>query len=437
MNIVLLSGGSGKRLWPLSNDIRSKQFIKIFKTDDGEYESMVQRVYRQIKKIDSDAKVTIATSKTQVSAIHNQLGSEVGISVEPCRRDTFPAIALATAYLHDVLGVAEDESVVVCPVDPYVEDDYFAALKALGEQADKGEANLVLMGIEPTYPSEKYGYIIPETKDEVSSVSTFKEKPDSRTAEEYISRGALWNGGVFAYKLKYVLDRAHELIDFSDYQDLFSKYDTLTKISFDYAVVEKENKIQVMRFSGQWKDLGTWNTLTEAMTDAAIGDAMMTETCTDVSIINELDVPVLAMGLHDVVISASPEGILVSDKEQSSYIKPYVDKIDQQIMFAEKSWGSFRVLDVEEKSLTIKVTLNPGNSMNYHSHKNRNEVWVCIAGQGRTVVDGMEQEITVGDVVTMQAGCRHTVYAVSELQLIEVQLGEDINVQDKQKFPLE
>ena len=414
MNIVLLSGGSGKRLWPLSNDIRSKQFIKIFKTDDGEYESMVQRVYRQIKKIDSDAKVTIATSKTQVSAIHNQLGSEVGISVEPCRRDTFPAIALATAYLHDVLGVAEDESVVVCPVDPYVEDDYFAALKALGEQADKGEANLVLMGIEPTYPSEKYGYIIPETKDEVSSVSTFKEKPDSRTAEEYISRGALWNGGVFAYKLKYVLDRAHELIDFSDYQDLFSKYDSLTKISFDYAVVEKENKIQVMRFSGQWKDLGTWNTLTEAMTDAAIGDAMMNETCTDVSIINELNVPVLAMGLHDVVISASPEGILVSDKEQSSYIKPYVDKIDQQIMFAEKSWGSFRVLDVEKKSLTIKVTLNPGNSMNYHSHKNRNEVWVCIAGQGRTVVDGMEQEITVGDVVTMQAGCRHTVYAVSE-----------------------
>ena len=436
MNIVLLSGGSGKRLWPLSNDIRSKQFIKIFKTDDGQYESMVQHVYRQIKKIDSDAKVTIATSKTQVSAIHNQLGDEVGISVEPCRRDTFPAIALATAYLHDVLGVPEDEAVVVCPVDPYVEDDYFAALKALGEQADKGEANLVLMGIEPTYPSEKYGYIIPVSKDDVSSVSTFKEKPDAKTAESYIAQGALWNGGVFAYKLKYVLDRAHELIDFTDYSDLFAKYNTLTKISFDYAVVEKEDKIQVMRFRGQWKDLGTWNTLTEAMQDSAIGDAMMNEDCSGVNIINELNVPILAMGLHDVVISASPEGILVSDKEQSSYIKPFVDKIDQQIMFAEKSWGSFRVLDIEDKSLTIKVTLNPGNKMNYHSHKNRDEVWVCIAGQGKTIVDGMEQEFTVGDVVTMQAGCRHTVFAVTELQLIEVQLGEDINVQDKQKFPL-
>ncbi len=436
MNIVLLSGGSGKRLWPLSNDIRSKQFIKIFKTDNGDYESMVQHVYRQIKKIDSDAKVTIATSKTQVSAIHNQLGDDVGISVEPCRRDTFPAIALATAYLHDVLGVAEEEAVVVCPVDPYVEDDYFAALKVLGEQADKGEANLVLMGIEPTYPSEKYGYIIPLSKDEVSSVSAFKEKPDTRTAESYIAQGALWNGGVFAYKLKYVLERANELIGFTDYSDLLAKYDTLTKISFDYAVVEKENKIQVMRFRGQWKDLGTWNTLTEAIKDNVIGDAMMNEDCSGVNIINELNVPVLAMGLHDVVISASAEGILVSDKEQSSYIKPYVDKIDQQIMFAEKSWGSFRVLDVEEKSLTIKVTLNHGNSMNYHSHKNRNEVWVCIAGQGKTVVDGIEQTFTVGDVVTMQAGCRHTVFAVTELQLIEVQLGENISVQDKQKFLL-
>lgn len=437
MNIVLLSGGSGKRLWPLSNDIRSKQFIKIFKTADGGYESMVQRVYRQIKTVDADATVTIATSKTQVSSIHNQLGEKVGISVEPCRRDTFPAIALATAYLTDVQGVSPEESVVVCPVDPYVEDDYFRALKALGEQAAKGEANLVLMGIEPTYPSEKYGYIIPADSAEVSKVATFKEKPDAATAQKYIEQGALWNGGVFAYKLKYVLNKAHELIDFTDYQDLFDKYDTLTKISFDYAVVEKEKEIQVMRFAGEWKDLGTWNTLTEAMGEKVIGEGMMNDTCQNVHIVNELDVPVLAMGLSDVVISASPEGILVSDKEQSSYIKPFVDKINQQIMFAEKSWGSFRVLDVEDASMTIKVTLNPGHSMNYHSHKNRNEVWVVISGTGRTIVDGMEQKVHAGDVITMQAGCRHTVFADGELQLIEVQLGKEISVHDKQKFPLE
>ena len=437
MNIVLLSGGSGKRLWPLSNDIRSKQFIKIFKKEDGTYESMVQRVYRQIKKVDADATVTIATSKTQVSAIHNQLGDEVGISVEPCRRDTFPAIVLATAYLVDVQHIDPEESVVVCPVDPYVEDDYFEALKGLSEQAEKGEANLVLMGIEPTYPSEKYGYIIPESADHTAAVKTFKEKPTADVAKAYIAQGALWNGGVFAYKLKYVMDIAHRLIDFTDYHDLFAKYAALTKISFDYAVVEKETKIQVQRFAGQWKDLGTWNTLTEAMEEAVVGKGEMNDACTGVHIVNEMDVPVLAMGLHDVVISASPEGILVSDKEQSSYIKPFVDKFEQQIMFAEKSWGSFRVIDVETESMTIKVTLNAGHSMNYHSHKNRDEVWVVISGNGKTIVDGFEQAVKTGDVITMSAGCRHTVMAETELKLIEVQLGADINVHDKQKFALE
>lgn len=434
MNIVLLSGGSGKRLWPLSNDIRSKQFIKIFKTEDGDYESMVQRVYRQIKQVDKEASVTIATSKTQVSAIHNQLSEEVGISVEPCRRDTFPAIALATAYLTDVMGISEEEAVVVCPVDPYVESEYFQALKELGELASKGDANLVLMGIEPTYPSEKYGYIIPESKDDVSKVSTFKEKPDTETAKDYIGQGALWNGGVFAYKLKYVLKRAHEMIDFTDYQDLFTKYETLTKISFDYAVVEKEDNIQVMRFGGEWKDLGTWNTLTEAMEEPVVGEAKINEECENVHIINELDVPVLCMGLKDVVVSASPEGILVSDKEQSSYIKPYVDEIDQQIMFAEKSWGSFRVLDVEEESMTIKVILNPGHQMNYHSHERRDEVWTVISGSGKTIVDGMEEPVHAGDVITMQAGCKHMVVAETELKLIEVQLGKEITVHDKKKY---
>ena len=470
MNIILLSGGSGKRLWPLSNDIRSKQFIKIFKkpkddwrrspneeyadasaapdanTTAGQkaavsaedaYESMLQRVYRQIKAADPEATVTLATGKSQVSAIHNQLGEGVGISVEPCRRDTFPAIALATAYLHDVKGIPAEEAVVVCPVDPYVDEGYFAALHQLWELAQQGTANLVLMGIHPTYPSEKYGYIIPETKDTVAKVSTFKEKPDAATAQQYIGQGGLWNGGVFAYKISYVLERARQLLGFTDYADLFSRYDTLTKISFDYAVVEHEPDIAVMRFTGEWKDLGTWNTLTEAMEENVLGDARLNETCRNVHVLNELGIPILAMGLQDVVIAASSEGILVADKEQSSYIKPFVDAIDQQVMFAEKSWGQYQVLDAEENSMTIKVTLNPGHRMNYHSHDKRDEVWTVVSGKGRTIVDGMEQPVQAGDVITMAAGCKHTVIADTKLQLIEVQLGNDISVNDKHKYELE
>ncbi len=437
MNIVLLSGGSGKRLWPLSNEIRSKQFIKIFKNDKNEYESMVQRVYRQIRAVEEEAIVTIATSKSQVSAIHNQLGNQVGVCVEPCRRDTFPAIALAAAWLHDRKGVKEEEAVIVCPVDPYVEETYFKALQRLGDYVTNSPANLVLMGIKPTYPSEKYGYIIPDENNNISRVNTFKEKPDEATAERYIAKGALWNGGVFAFRLGYVLERAHELIDFIDYEDLYSKYETLTKISFDYAVVEKEKAIEVMRFDGQWKDLGTWNTLTEAMDSVNVGEAIFNNNCENVHVINELNLPVLCMGLKNMVISVSPDGILVSDKEQSSYIKPYVDTMTQQIMFAEKSWGSFRVLSIEQESMTIKVTLHPGHGMNYHSHERRDEIWTVISGTGRTVIDGFEQVVSAGDVVTMPACSRHTIFADTELQVIEVQLGKEISVHDKYKYRLE
>lgn len=434
MNIVLLSGGSGKRLWPLSNDVRSKQFIKVFRNED-QNESMVQRIYRQIKTVDPDATVTIATSKSQVSAIHNQLGPDVGISVEPSRRDTFAAIALATAYLHDVKGVPEDEAVVVCPVDPYVEEDYFSTLHSMWEAAQRGESNLVLMGIEPTYPSEKYGYIKPMERDGKWSWG-FTEKPTKEKAKEYIAAGALWNGGVFAYKLSYVLEKSCELLGTSDYEALFNGYCELKKISFDYAVVEQETSIEVLRYSGTWKDLGTWNTLTEAMDYPISGKAGMSDDCENVHIINELDIPVFAMGLQNLVIAAGPDGILVSDKEKSSYIKPYVDKIDQQVMFAEKSWGSYHVLDVGDKSLVIKITIKPGDCMNYHSHDRRDEVWTVVSGEGKTIVDGMEQIIKAGDVITMAAGCRHMVVAHTELVMIEIQLGKEISVSDKHKYEM-
>ena len=434
MNIVLLSGGSGKRLWPLSNDIRSKQFIKIFRMEDGSYESMVQRMYRMLREVDPDAVITIATSKSQVSSIHNQIGPEVGISVEPCRRDTFPAIALATSYLRHVQCVGEDEPVIVCPIDPYVDPDYFRTLSKLSDHVASTDTNLSLMGIEPTYPSEKYGYVIPEDRGEFSAVREFKEKPDKETAAGYISQGALWNAGVFGFKLKYLLGKTEEILGTSDYQTLFDTYDTLTKISFDYAVGEKESSIDVLRFAGQWKDLGTWNTLTEAMDEPIIGQGIINDTCEGVNILNELDMPIIAMGLKDVVVAASPEGILVSDKEQSSYIKPYVDSLGGDVRYAEKSWGEFRVIDVEDDSLTIRVTLNPGNEMNYHSHEHRDEIWTVLSGQGAAVVDGELRKVGPGDVISIPAGARHMIHAFSALRIMEVQLGKEIRVSDKIKY---
>lgn len=436
MNIILLSGGSGKRLWPLSNDIRSKQFIKLLKDDQGEYESMIHRVYRQITTVAPNASVTIATSKTQVSAIRNQLGNKVSICIEPCRRDTFPAIVLAAAYLHDELDVGLDEAVVICPVDPYVDNSYYEAIFKLERIVKADTACLTLMGIEPTVPSKKYGYIIPARNAEVSPVRAFKEKPDRETAKRYIEQGAIWNAGVFACRLRYLIDKAHGIVEFTDYRDLYSKYESLERISFDYAVVEKEPSIQVVRYVGEWKDIGSWNMMSEVMADTTKGKVTLDDTCENVHAVNELDIPILAMGCKNLIIAASGDGILVTDKERSGAMKPYVEAIDNEIHFAEKSWGTYTVMDIQPSSMTVKIVLQAGKRMKYHSHQMRNEVWTVVSGVGRSIVDGMEQVVKSGDVVAISAGCKHTLIADTNLNVIEIQIGEEISYKDKKVYDL-
>lgn len=436
MNIILLSGGSGKRLWPLSNEVRSKQFLRLFKDKNNNYESMVQRVYKQITTVDKEADVTIATSKSQLSAIRNQLNDKVSVCIEPCRRDTFPAIALAAAYLKDERGIDEEECVVICPVDPYVDNTYYEAINQLEKLVLADTANITLMGIEPTVPSKKYGYIIPDSKELVSNVKEFKEKPDRETAKKYIEKGALWNAGVFAFKLKYILNKAHEMIDFTDYQDLFNKYSTLNKISFDYAVVEKEQSIQVMRYAGEWKDVGSWNMMAEVMADKTKGNVTLDETCENTQVINELDIPILCMGCKDMVVAASGDGILVSDKERSGQMKSYVEEISTDVHFAEKSWGTYTVIDVQPQSMTIKIKLKKGNHMKYHAHEHREEVWTIVSGYGKVVVDRREQEVKTGDVITLPVGCKHILIAETDMSVIEVQIGEEISPKDKIVYSL-
>lgn len=436
MNIILLSGGSGKRLWPLSNDVRSKQFLKVFRREDGTEESMVQRVYRMIRETDPEASVTIATSESQVASIQDQLDERIGISIEPCRRDTFPAIALATAYLHDVMGVPAEEAVVVCPVDPYVEIEYYQMMERLCKQAMKGEANLVLMGIEPTYPSAKYGYIIPESRAQVSGVTAYKEKPDMKTAEGYLAQGALWNAGVFTYKLKYVLEIAEKEFGTASYEELYAKYDTLTKISFDYAVVEKEPSIQVMRFAGEWIDLGTWNTLTEAMKDEFIGNVTAVD-CENTHAINELRLPMVVLGVKDVAVAATPDGILVTDKMESYRIKDYVPA--QRPMYEKRIWGEYQVLDYRllangDHVLTKHLTILKGKHISYQVHACRSENWNILEGKGYLIIDGVRRPVTTGDIAHISPGTKHAIHAEEKMQIIEVQIGSALVEEDIQRL---
>ena len=441
MQIVLLSGGSGKRLWPLSNNTRSKQFLKLLKAPNGSYESMVQRVYRQLTEAGFRAPITIATSISQADSIRSQLGSAVDMVLEPERRNTYPAIALSCAYLASEKHVPREETVIVLPVDPYAEQAYFDTLRRMDDAVQSGAAELVLMGIQPTYPSEKYGYIVPVNNrgEEPVPVERFTEKPSVADAEALLAIGAVWNGGVFAFRLGWLLDTVQAQMPFTGYPDLLQRYTGLRKNSFDYEVVEKANSIAMVSYQGIWKDLGTWNTLTEQMESVCIGNCVLGEDAESTHIINELEIPVVALGTKNLVIAASPDGILVSDKAKSSYLKPYADQMDSRPMYEERRWGEYKVLEYttfgeNQRSLTKRLRINAGQNISYQSHRQRDEIWTFIEGAGELVLDGKRRSIHRGDVAYITKGMKHAIRAISDLYIIEVQIGEELTEEDIERF---
>ncbi len=347
MQIILLSGGSGKRLWPLSNNTRSKQFIKLLTAPDGSKESMVQRVVRQLREAGICDPITVATSRSQRDVIINQLGDGIPIVTEPERRDTFPAIALASSYLAYERKCPADEVVIVMPCDPYTEAGYFDTIRRMVDAVKNDAAELVLMGIEPTYPSAKYGYVVPANDVQgkgIFQVSRFTEKPDVMTAGKLISKGAFWNGGVFAFRLGYMTDILSRYIRSEAFEDIRSHYGEFPKISFDYEVAEKAHSVAVIPFAGEWKDLGTWNTLTDELHENTCGN-VITESCNNTYIINELELPIVCIGAKDMVVAASPDGILVSERKQSENLKHLVDGIGKRPMYEERRWGEYKVID--------------------------------------------------------------------------------------------
>ncbi len=457
MNIILLSGGSGKRLWPLSNDTRSKQFLKLLKNEQGDLESMVQRVHGQIHTAGIKANIVIATGATQVDSIQNQLGKDVDIVLEPERRDTFPAIALSSAYLALEKRVDPEEVVLVLPVDPYADIQYFHSLLQMEAAVKCGVADLVLMGIKPTYPSEKYGYIVP-VEGEVNQLNTngmelsiypverFTEKPSVSLAMELIIQGAVWNGGVFAFKLKYLMDIVNHYVDLSgkeikSFADLRDHYHIFKKISFDYEVVEKANSIAMISYDGFWKDLGTWNTLSEEMGDECLGQVVLGEGTQNTHVINELCIPIVALGVKDLIVAASPDGVLISDKNKSAHLKSYVDGISDRPMYEERLWGDYKALDYTSyedgtKSLTKHLTIKAGQGIDYRAHSVRDEVWIIVDGSGEMVLDGEVHKVGRGDSLYIARGQKHALRAdmTSDIHCIEVQFGSELSMDDITKY---
>ncbi len=443
MNIVLLSGGSGKRLWPLSNEVRSKQFLKVLRAPDGHHESMIQRVYRQIHEAGISSPIVISTTDNQQSVIRRQLGDDIPIALEPDRRDTFPAVALAAMYLKSEMKADPDETMLVMPIDPYAENSYFQLLDKMDRAVQDDTADLVLMGVKPTYPSAKYGYIIPTSEPingDVLPVHHFVEKPDENKASILIARGALWNGGVFAFRLRWILAKIQQYTKADNYMDLRAQYDQLKKISFDYEIVEHCGSIAMVPYNGEWKDLGTWNTLSEVMEEPYAGNVIHGEGMSNTHIINELDIPVVALGIHDAVIAATPDGIIVTNKPSSVRLKQYVDAIDQRPMVERRPWGQYKVLNYMahsdgNRSLTKHLWVEAGKNLSYQRHQNRDEIWTIVDGTADFLLDGHIRNVRRGDVAYITRGQWHSIRAITDLHMIEVQIGPELSEDDIERNP--
>lgn len=398
---------------------------------------MFQRVLRQIRESELEASINIATSKSQADSVVAQGGEGISIIQEPSRRDTFPAIALATSYLAKVKNVDRDETVVVMPCDPYTEAGYFNAISEMATAVKSGFADLVLMGIKPTEPSSKFGYIMPSASRQ-GTVDYFIEKPDCEKAAKLIADGALWNGGVFAFKLGYLLDIVAKYSTRNDFNDIIATYDELPQISFDYEVVEKAKSIGVVKYSGDWKDLGTWTSLCKELPGTTSGNVHSANN-EGTTILNELALPIISRGCTNIIIAASPDGILVADKEQAEAIKESVKEVSLRPMYEERRWGNYRVLDSMtfadgSAALTKCLVLTPGCSISYQRHNHREEVWTIVEGIGEVVTGTERRKVAPGDVVVIPTGMMHALRATTQLTIIEVQRGSQLNEEDIERY---
>ncbi|TFE23758.1 sugar phosphate nucleotidyltransferase [Cohnella luojiensis] len=441
MRIVLLSGGSGKRLWPLSNEIRSKIFLKLLPSEDGGKESMIQRVCRQLDEAGLLSSASIVAHESQVEIIQNHVGDKIPIIAEPHKRGTFTAVALAASYLHSKLPATLDETVCVIPADIFVESEFFDLLRQFPGVLSRSKSDLALLGTTPKRPSCQYGYIVPQqaggtdsVPNDYYSISQFVEKPNEENAIRLINQNALWNCGVFAFSLSFMLSSLNSKGLPIGYDELLDRYEHLPEASFDVEVVEKTRQSVVIPYDKAWQDLGDWGVLPDYFGNSVIGLGEVSSDSIETHLVNELAHPVHVIGVSNIIVAASADGILVANKAKSNQIKKMLNS-PQKPMYTEKRWGTYRILDrskteMETETLTKKVEMLPGKNTSYHLHRKRSETWTILSGTGEFMLDAVNYRIQTGDVLQIPAGAKHAIKAITPLEFIEIQIGTELVDED-------
>lgn len=258
MKIVILSGGPGRRVWPLSDTNMPKQYLPVLDGPDGKQESMVQRLWRQLVTADLMEETRIATCGEHVQLLKQQLGPNVPLACEPSQRGSYSAAMLAASYLYTVAGVTPNETIIVLPADFYVEKNFFHCIRSLPKLLRESGSSVMMVGIKAEHPSPRYGYIVPDNEGVEDfgydwKVKHYYEKPSEAEAEALKEQGALWNCGVYACRLEYLLSRLSEAGLPVHYEELYNRYYMLPKLSIeDGLICDPGVEKSVIRYDGLW-----------------------------------------------------------------------------------------------------------------------------------------------------------------------------------------
>ena len=458
---VVISGGVGSRLWPVSRALLPKQYIEI----PGMVGSLFQNTLERVKGLDGVAEPIVVCSEEHRFVVAEQL-RQIGVGaqllLEPYGRNTAPAIALAAM---EAMALGEDPLLLVLPADHLIEDT--ASLhRAIGIARTLAmSSRLVTFGIPPRSPETGYGYL--QQGDEIAGggvdVVKFVEKPDLATAQRYVDEGGyLWNSGMFLFRASVFLKQLkihatdiHETCtathaaleretDFARIPD--AEFHRCRSDSIDYAVMEKAGGVAAVPLNAGWNDLGAWDALWSVQVkdgdDNVVSGDVLTEEVYGSYIQSESRL-VAAVGVRDAIIIETPDAVLVANREDAQGVKKIVDQL-QALGRSERlahrrerrPWGSFESLASGQGFQVKRIVVNPRSSLSLQSHQHRAEHWVMLTGVGRVECDEKVIDLQPNESTFIPKGSKHRLSNLGDapIELIEVQVGDYLGEDDIERY---
>ena len=453
---VILSGGAGTRLWPLSRSLRPKQLLSL----NGDRSLLQQTAERLLKLVTPGNLFTVTHQdhKFEVKGQLSELSTNLveGVLSEPVARNTLPAIAWA---VHEISKRDPDAVIGVFPSDHAIENEgaFLEAWQSAESAAEEGY--LTLIGLKPTEPATGYGYIQPGPKldlvatSQAHAVSQFVEKPDQEMAKKFVANGYLWNGGMFVFRASIFMEmlRAHQpemfnVFEAMDISELSDVYQSLESLSIDYGVVEKADNVAVIPADMGWSDLGSWDSIYQHQSkddDKNLMHGNVLSIDTKDSLLWAADGFIATLGVSNLAVIQTTDATLICDRNRSEDIKQLVVKLQQTHphltethLTVHRPWGTYTVLE-EGTTFKIKhILVNPGAKLSMQMHHHRSEHWVVVSGRAKITNGEHVLYLEQNESTYIPKTHRHRLENSESvpLQIIEVQCGEYVAEDDIVRF---